>query len=127
MTKGFTETWSDFRHAWKKVKTLEGEGKMDDILNMINFDTIPPPNLHDIGYEGSGWACVQLCYLLSTNADNKVFFLAGRKVEELLQIPQRTANNMLNMMVDDGILKVVKKGDRHKATTYQFNWEPLEI
>lgn len=119
-TKGFTETWADFCNAWKGVKTLEGESIINQVASNIDFDTVAPHEYHEKGYEDSGWACLQLCYGLSTYREDKTFFLSGRKVEEVLKIPQRTAAKILNLMVTDAILSVIEKGDRHKATTYQY-------
>lgn len=125
-TKGFTETWADFCNAWKKIKFLEGESIINKVASGVDFDTVAPPGYHEKGYEASGWACLQLCYGLSTCMEDKTFFLSGRKVEEVLKIPQRTAANMLNLMVDDAILMVIMKGDRHKATTYKYIGKPLK-
>jgi|GEM_PF-2497184 len=119
-TKDFAETWADFRNAWKSIKILEGESQINKIVSDIDSDTVAPPEYYEKGYEGSGWACLQLCYGLSRISESGNFFLSGRKIKELLNIPQRTAANMLKMMVDDEILTVIEKGDRHKAHTYQY-------
>lgn len=119
-TKDFIETWADFCNAWKGVKTLEGESIINKVASNIDFDTVAPHEYHEKDYVGRGWACLQLCYGLSTYREDKTFFLSGRKVEEVLKIPQRAAAKILNLMVDDAILMLIVKGDRHKANTYKY-------
>jgi hypothetical protein len=126
-TKDFSLTWVEFKNAWSRITTLEGDTGMDEIVNKVNFDTVAPSDLHKLFYEGSSWACVQLCFLLSKLDGNGVFFLSGYKIKELLNIPQRSACNVLTSMVDDGILMVVEKGTTRLATRYKYVGTALDI
>lgn len=126
-TKDFSITWVEFKNAWTRIKTLEGDAGMTEIVNKVNFDTVAPPELSKLFYEGSSWTCVQLCYLLSKCNEDGVFFLSSYKIQELLKIPQRSACNVLTSMVDDGILIIIKKGTTRLATRYKYIGVALDI
>lgn len=125
-TKAWAETWSDFRNPWNKVKFLEGEGPLNQAFEAIDMTKPVPQHLQELGYDEDLFKVAELCRLLAMNSpDRETFFLGNRSLAELIGVSQPTAGNILNMLVDDGILEVVQIGKLEKgkppaATTYRY-------
>jgi hypothetical protein len=125
-TKAWAETWSDFRNAWNKVKFLEGEGPLNQAYEAIDMTKPIPEQLQELGYDKDLFKVAELCRLLAMNSlDKETFFLGNRSLAGLIGVSQPTAGNILNMLVQDGILEVVQigkleKGKSPSATTYRY-------
>lgn len=125
-TKAWAETWSDFRTAWSRVKYLEGEGPLHQAFEAIDMTKPIPDHLQQLGYDKDLFTVVELCRLLAMNSpDRKTFFLGNRPLAALIGVSQPSAGNILNMLVEDGILEVVEvgrleKGKSPSATTYRY-------
>lgn len=125
-TKAWAETWSDFRVAWNKVKFLEGEGPLNQAFEAIDMAKPIPQHLQQLGYDEDLFKVAELCRLLAMNSpDRETFFLGNRPLASLIGVSQPSAGNILNMLVEDGILEVVQigkleKGKSPSATTYRY-------
>ncbi len=125
-TKAWAETWSDFRNAWNKVKFLEGEGLLNQAFEAIDMTKPIPQHLQQLGYDEDLFKVAELCRLLAMNSpDRETFFLGNRPLASLIGVSQPSAGNILNMLVEDGILEVVQigkleKGKLPSATTYRY-------
>ena len=125
-TKVWAETWTDFRNAYKKVKFLEGEGLLNQAFEAIDMTKPIPQHLQQLGYDADLFKVAELCRLLAMNSpDRETFFLGNRPLASLIGVSQPSAGNILNMLVEDGILEVVQigkleKGKLPSATTYRY-------
>jgi hypothetical protein len=125
-TKAWAETWSDFRIAWSRVKFLEGEGPLNQAFEAIDMTKPIPKHLQQLGYDEALFKVAQLCQHLAMNSlDRETFFLGNRPLASLIGVSQPSAGNILNMLVEDGILEVVQigkleKGKSPAATTYRY-------
>ncbi|MFD2379320.1 hypothetical protein ACFSTJ_20090 [Ottowia pentelensis] len=117
-TKAFAETWGDFSRAWENVKYPEG-ALLAKILDNLDGDPIPPmPS----GYGETEERLIRVCIRLQQYAGNAPFFLSARKAGDLIGLHFTNASAMLCGLVADGVLELVERGKRPKASSYRFKW-----
>jgi len=117
-TKPFDDTWSDFIRAWPTAR----HGLKDDILKSKweEVQRTPPLPVEKEYDTDPVRFTIRLCYLLSRDEPNRVFFLSSYILARLLDIPQPKAWAKLEMLVADGILKKTTSGNRLKANRFQW-------
>ncbi len=64
---------------------------------------------------------IGLCASLQALQDHRTFFLACRHAAEVLQIPFRKASRYLKRLESDGVIELVKRGNRRLANEYRFH------
>ena len=117
-TKAFAETWGDFSRAWENVKYPEG-ALLAKILDNLDGDPIPPmPS----GYGETEERLIRVCIRLQQYAGTAPFFLSARKAGDLIGLHFTNASAMLCGLVADGVLELVERGKRPKASSYRFKW-----
>lgn len=120
-TKSFDETRADFIAAYQNIdeKLLE-----DPVFAATERGQQRPDPAEAALYdEELTRSLVKLCLELSEASPNGVFFLACRKAADALGVADiKSVNRRLNMLVFDGILRVVKKGgpETNLATRYEY-------
>jgi len=125
-TQSWWETWADFRYAWMKAKTVEGEGLLESVFKQIDPVKPIPEELLQRGYDQQVFCVLECCRLLALrqDADGK-FFLGGRSLAKLFKLSQPTANKLLLVLVDDGVLELIDKGGLRRgqgpvASVYRY-------
>ena len=115
-TKPFTDTWGDFSRGWEAVKFPEGT-LLAKILDNLDGDPIPPmPS----GYGEDEARLIRVCIRLQQHAGNAPFFLSARTAGDLIGLHFTSASNMLYGLVADGVLELVERGKRPKASSYRI-------
>ena len=109
-TKSFDETWFDFIEGWDKIRNPKGAGYMDDAMKEVAAAT--PPTIAMRYEDDKIRRLITLCRELQRKAGEQRFFLAGRTAAEAIGIPPRTAATWLSGLAIEGVLRLVKKGDR---------------
>lgn len=115
-TKPFTDTWGDFSRGWEAVKFPEGE-LLTNLLAGVDRDPVPPL---PTDYGDKEFLLVRICIRLQKNAGNAPFFLSARTAGELIGLHFTNASNMLYGLVADGVLELVERGKRPKASSYRI-------
>lgn len=115
-TKDFEESWVDFKVAWKKCNHQFGS-KLDSALSVLPDI---PPQLLNPNYGERTLKLIRICLALQKQAESTPFFLGCRKAGELLGISHTNAANYLQMLADDGILKLISKGSGQLASRYEI-------
>ena len=114
-TTDFTESWADFKVAWKKDPMPFGV-VLDQVLN----DLPDVPNaLINQAYSGAMIHLIRICIGLQLRAKDDPFFLSCRKAGELIGLSHTAANAYLQLLELDGILSVVRRGIGVHATRYK--------
>jgi hypothetical protein len=126
-TEPFDEAWIDFLHAWPKVKFPRGKEPMIAILERAKHS--PPPAVAQ-NYEGDGLRLlIAICRELQCASGNKPFYLACRTAATLLDLGENghvKAWRWLTLLVHDGVIEAVKRGERGKRRASRFRYSENE-
>jgi hypothetical protein len=117
-TKDFDTTWMEFGYAWDRVRTAMGSDPLAEALIRARAAVLPP-EASDYDSENSR-LLVKLCIELQRISADQPFFLSCRSAGALLGIDHDCANRMLLMLVRDGILKLVRRGNEHRANRFLY-------
>ncbi len=115
-TQDFTESWSDFVHAWSRVeKPLSAECAITAAWKAVESGNMPPEAEHYDREEVK--RLVSLCWHLRRKDE---FYLSMPKAAPLLEVDTRQVSRWLKMLQADEILTVTRPGTRHRATRYRW-------
>jgi hypothetical protein len=118
-TKDFDSTFIDFADAWERAEYPIGAGPLQETF--MNSLTQSLPKCAEKYDCDSFRRMVLLCRQLQQQAgDKQPFFLACRSAAEVLGLSHNLANRWLRFLVRDGILEVISKGTRHKASEFRY-------
>ena len=122
-TKPFTETWIDFLKGWPNVRYPRGEEPITAIFTHACNRGLPPEA--DDYDQVKLQLLVGLCRELQRGAGDSPFFLACRTAGDLLEVDHTTASRWLFLLVSDGLLEEVEKGEHAKkrASCYRYMGE----
>ncbi len=124
-TKGFSETWSDFRRGWVKIKVPYGKG-IESVITGIDLDVAVPEEFINLGYtKPREFKLLLICEQLQLLQGDEPFFLSCRKAGEMIEYNHEGASLILDSFVADGILEIVKKHTAKDATRYRYTWKDL--
>jgi len=115
-TQSFSESWSDFVHAWPRVKKPLLENTFAAAWDAVQAGELPP--IAQDYDEPRIQRLVGLCWHLGK--DSESFYLSTHKAGPLLDVKPMQVLRWLKMLQADEILLLVKQGNRHLATTYQW-------
>ena len=120
-TKGFSETWTDFRRGWEKIKVPYGEG-IESIINEI--DVAIPEKFINLGYTNpKEFKLLLICRQLQLTHGDEPFFLACRKAGEFIQYNHFGTSQMIDSFLADGILEKTEEYTKHKAPRFKYLWK----
>jgi len=119
-TKPFEDSWFDFAESWQKVKHPIGAGPMGDILRRAA--AADPPAVAMQYEQEELRLLVSLCRELQREAGKRPFYLSVRTAAEQVGVSPRHAARWLKGLVIDGILKLVRKGDRRKREASEYRY-----
>jgi hypothetical protein len=120
-TKAFTQTWSDFIHAWDRVMFPMGVGLAEIVRRAASSPAPPEAALYEDAPDVRRLVCV--CHEAQRATGTGTFFLSCHQAGEILHVDPSTAWRWLRMLVADGVLVVTQKGTqgpRGKATRYKY-------
>ena len=122
-TKGFSETWTDFRRGWKNIKVPYGEG-IESIINDIDFDVAIPDEFIKLGYTTPReFKMLLICRQLQLINGEEPFYLSCRKAGEFILYNHVSTSLIFDSFMADGILEKVEKHTKTKAPRYQYLWK----
>jgi len=115
-TQGFTESWSDFVHAWTRAKTPLSQSSLSAAWTAAQTEELPPQageyDRREVQH------LVALCWQLARH--DGTFYLSMHAAAELLNTDSKQVQRWLKMLQADGLLTIVKPGNAHTATTYAW-------
>jgi hypothetical protein len=119
-TKPFEETWIDFLRAWPRVKYPKGTEPMAKVFAQA-LDAHPPAVAER--YEQPRLRLlVSLCRELQRGAGDGPFYLSVRTAAGLLGVDISTASRWLFLLLQDGILDIVSRGDQRERKASRFRY-----
>jgi hypothetical protein len=117
-TQAFSESWSDFVHAWKRVKSPLATNALAAAWDAVQSGELPPvaeeydePNIKRL---------VGLCYHLGQGRDS--FYLSTHKAGPLLGVLPMQVLRWLQMLQADQVLVLLKTGNRFAASYYRWTY-----
>jgi hypothetical protein len=119
-TEAFEETWIDFSLAWPKILYAKGQGPMTEMLEAARRSA--PPTCAERYSQQAVRLLVALCRQLQMHAGDREFYLSCHTAGRLLDVRHTTAWRWLFLLQQDGILELVKPGQRGggKAARYRY-------
>ena len=118
LTKGFTETWTDFAEGWDKVKHPAGKGPLRERMAAATRE--PLPAAAQQYPEPKVKLLVGLCQELQRHAGTAPFYLTVRAVGELFGVHHGTAARWLKALRIDGVLRLARAHAPMRAAEYFF-------
>jgi hypothetical protein len=120
-TKSFSETWTDFRRGWLKIKVPYGQG-IETIIESIDLDIPIPQTFIELGYGAKEFKLLLICQQLQLTHGEEPFFLSARMAEKLINYHFTGTAKMLDALVSDGFLELITKGKMGEASRYRCIW-----
>lgn len=120
-TKEFSTTWADFLRGWDKVTSPHGV-VMNAILQAVNMDGGTPASIMGLGYGAKSNLLVRICKHLQRHAGAEPFFVSARQAGELIDMDFSDAAKVLQALVADRVLELVKRGSGKQASRYRYIW-----
>lgn len=108
-TKNFSETWTDFRRGWLKIKVPYGQG-IESIIDSIDLNIPIPQFFIDLGYGAKEFKLLLICRQLQLINGDAPFFLAARSAGNFIDYHFTGAAKMLDALVTDRFLELITKG-----------------
>jgi len=117
-TQSFSESWSDFVHAWPRVKKPLSTNALAAAWDAVQEGELPPVAQ---GYDKEEiQSLIGLCWQLGEGADS--FYLSTHKAGALLDVKPMQILRWLKMLQVDEIIVLVKPGSRTLAHTYRWTY-----
>ena len=114
----FDEEFWDFEESWDKVRYPKGEGWMAQVLERAKQADLPAAAMQ---YESDKIRLlVAVCRELQREAGDKPFFLSSYWVGQRFGIGSMRAWRWLRRLCDDGVLELIRKGNRQEANEYRY-------
>ncbi len=120
-TADFSTSWGDFHRSWESVRTPHGE-ILKPILERVDMDDEVSDGIDALGYGPSGRRLVRICEEMQRKAGEEPFFISARVAGDLIGVHFTDASKMLNGLVVDGVLELVKRGTGKVASRYRYIW-----
>jgi hypothetical protein len=113
----FDGVWAQFRYVWPKIRkggalelAMEYAKESQKALPALNQYT--DTNIHYL---------IRVCWELQQMQGDDPFFLTGEHAGIILgNRSQSYGYEILEMLIEDDVLKVVERGKKARATTYRF-------
>jgi hypothetical protein len=115
-TKHFSESWSDFIHAWPRASTPLSHTPLEEAFRMAIHSKLPAVCN---SYDGEGIkTLLAVCWHLKSG--DGTFYLSTHIAAARLYTEPKRILRYFRMFETDGLFKTVKKGNRTKATVYKW-------
>jgi len=109
--------WAQFKTSWDKIKYPTGDAIFLTLIRKAESSKYPPI-CND--YEDVGKELIRLCAVLDTHWSPGPFYLSCRLAEEMYGFSHAKMAKLLELLVLDGVLELVKKGSMGRASRYKF-------
>ena len=109
--------WAQFKTSWDKIKYPTGDAIFLSLIRKAESSKYPPI-CND--YEDVGKELIRLCAVLDTHWSPGPFYLSCRDAERLFGYSHAKMAKLLELLVLDGVLELVKKGSMGRASRYKF-------
>lgn len=116
-TKPFDQTRAAFVRAWGNVHTPYGVTLAGIIREAENAPTPTCAAEYD---DQRTHLLIRLCKALAQRCENGVFWLSCREAGKAMQLSHTAAADLLNMLVEDGVLALVRRGERRRSSEYRY-------
>lgn len=118
-TKPFDETWADFACGWNRVKYPKGDGMLKEALQkaLEAKNRLSAENDYDTE---EVQLLVRVCYELQRLQGKKPFWLSCYSAGNILGVSHTQANQYLQMIEADDIIKCVQQNTTNLAKRYKF-------
>jgi hypothetical protein len=120
-TQAFEETWIDFLYAWPRVKFAKGAEPMVEVMERVRLADAPVEALQFEQEEVR--LLVAICRELQRSSGGQPFFLSCRTAGSLLGVNHKQAWRWLFLLVEEGILRVVHKGQQGSGRATRFCYQ----
>jgi hypothetical protein len=120
-TQAFEETWIDFLYAWPRVKFPKGAEPMVEVMERVRVADMPAEALQFEQEEVR--LLVAICRELQRSSGGQPFFLSCRTAGQLLEVNHKQAWRWLFLLVEEGILRVVRKGQQGSGRATRFCYQ----
>ena len=117
-SKSFDETWSDFTHAWPRVKQPKGDDALTKAISKARASPLPSVALE---YDDAQ-LLVSVCYQLQLAAGDQPFFIGCRSAGSVLGVSHATAARYLAMLCADGVLARTSVGTKATGTASEYRY-----
>jgi len=115
-TQAFSESWSDFVHAWPRVRSPLATNALAAAWDAVQAGELP--TIAKDYDEPKIQRFIGLCWHLGK--DSESFYLSTHKAGTLLDVKPMQIWRWLRMLQADQILTLVKTGTQTLATTYRW-------
>ncbi|NRA58641.1 MAG: bifunctional DNA primase/polymerase [Phycisphaerales bacterium] len=116
-TKSLDVTRAAFVRAWGNVHTPYGV-TMDGIVRKARAASNPKcAGQYD---DERTHLLIRLCKILSQRYEDGVFWLACRQAGSAIGLSHTAAADLLHMLVQDGVLALVRRGERRRSSVYRY-------
>ena len=109
--------WAQFKTSWNKIKYPTGDAIFLTLIRKAESFQYPPI-CND--YEDVGKDLTRLCAVLDTYWSPEPFYLSCRHAECVFGYSHAKMATLLELLVLDGVLELVKKGSMGRASRYRF-------
>lgn len=113
----FSSSWAMFRSKWKSVKFASGEDPLDIVMRAV-AETEPPECAKN--YDGKVATLVHILQRLQIEVGDGPFYISGRVAARLLGWNQPEVSISLNMLVDEGVIRIAREHTAHSARRYYY-------
>jgi hypothetical protein len=115
-TQAFSESWSDFVHAWPRVKSPLATNTLATAWDAVQSGELPA--IAEEYDEPKIQRLVGLCWHLGKGRES--FFLSTHKAGPLLDVKPMQVLRWLRMLQADEHLQLVKTGNQNTSNTYRW-------
>jgi hypothetical protein len=118
-TESFAVTWREARCLW--ARTDSAKQTFQRIADAAMQER-PPALVELLGYAGDKATVrlVLLCRALQRHHAPKPFFLGCRHAGAVAGVDRTTAHGIMQMLVEDGVIELVTKGTRGRASEWRY-------
>ncbi len=109
--------WAQFKTSWNKIKYSTDNEIFLKLLIIAEQSQYPPicNDYHDVAKD-----LIRLCAVLDAHWSPEPFYLSCRQAELLFEYSHAKMAKLLELLVLDGVLELVKKGTMGRASRYRF-------
>lgn len=120
----FGQAWAQLTELWPKVKYAKGE-LLEQARARAKGYTKPRPEIawcEDKGIQD----VVNITYELKELRGDGHFFLSGYQAGDIMGRNQKIGRAVMKMLTTEGIYRLVERGNRHRATLYEYTGDRPE-
>jgi len=117
-TQEWEDSWLDFINAWPDAWPLREDRVMTALKDA---EAKPMPEAAGEYDCPTMMRLIALCRELQQAAGDQPFYLSCAKAEEVLDIDRMKAWRRLKLLVADGVLELVEKGTKVRASRYRYH------